>query len=481
MPRRSPRLAASAAQSELATALAALRADLKIPDGFPDGVLAEAHAAATAAPEDTVEDLRSIEFCTIDPEGSTDLDQALHLTRKPNGYLAHYAIADVPRFVTPGGEIDREARKRGQTMYAPDKRASLHPEVLSEGAASLLPDQDRQAFVWRFALDTRFEVGKVDLVRALIRSRKQWSYTGAQQALDDGTAPESLTLLLPFGQGRTALEAERGGASLDLPESQVVLTERGYAIQRRTPSPVEEANAQLSLMTGMAAARIMADAGVGILRTMPPAEQTAVDEFRHKARLLGLPWKSGIAYGDYLRRLDRKNSRALPVLQAATSLFRGAGYESFDGSAPVQPLQAAIAAPYAHTTAPLRRLVDRFVLTVCAALTSGDPVPQWARTALPELPGIMAATDQIASRLDSGALARVEAALLVDRIGQEFDAVVLSRNDKHSRIQLADPVVTASFAGVGEPGEQIRVRLLAAEIATGKIEFGEAPRNRGIT
>lgn len=471
MPRRTPRLASSAAQSELATALAALRKELGIPDGFPADVLREAEAAANAGLDDSLDDLREIDFCTIDPEGSTDLDQALHLTRHGDRYLVHYAIADVGWFVAPDGAIDSEARRRGQTMYAPDGRASLHPEVLSEGAASLLPGQDRQAFVWRFWLDAGFRVGSVDLVRALVRSRQKWSYTGAQQAVDDGSAPESLALLVPFGRGRTALEAERGGASLDLPAAEVVLTERGYAIQRRLPLPIEEANAQLSLMTGMAAAAIMMQGRVGILRTMAPAAPTAVDEFRQRAGLLGLPWNTGISYGDYLRSLDRSNPHALAVLQAATSLFRGAGYHAFDGTAPAQSIQAAIAAPYAHVTAPLRRLVDRFALTVCAALAARRPVPDWARTALPELPRIMAASDQIASRLDSGALDRVEAALLADRVGEVFDAVVLSRDEKKSRIQLAEPAVTASVPAIGEPGDQIRVRLEAAEIATGTTSF----------
>jgi exoribonuclease R len=474
MPRRSPRLAGSAAQSELSRALTGLRAELNVPDGFPADVLAEADAAARSGPDTAVEDLRAIEFCTIDPPGSNDLDQALHLTRDGDGYRVDYAIADVPWFVAPGGSIDHEARRRGQTLYAPDGRAPLHPEVLSEGAASLLPDQDRQAYVWRFRLDSRFAVGSVELVRAIVRSRRKWSYDEAQQAVDAGSAPESLTLLLPFGEGRTELEAERGGASLDLPDTEVVLTERGYAIRRREPSPIELANAQLSLMTGMAAASVMMNARVGILRTMPPAEQAAVDEFRHRARLLGLPWKSGVSYGDYLRRLDRTEPHALAVLQAATTLFRGAGYHAFDGSAPEQPMQAAIAAPYAHVTAPLRRLVDRFVLVICAAACSGRPVPDWARAALPELPKIMAASDQLAQRLDSGAMDRVEAALLDDRVGDVFEAVVLSRDDKKARIQLAEPAVTASLAAPGEPGEQIRVRLEAVQIATGTTEFSVA-------
>src|SRR4029453_11153929 len=142
MPRRRPHVAGSAAQSELAVALAELRETLELPDGFPPEVLAEAEAAASADPPPAA-DRRELEFVTIDPVGSLDLDQALHLERKPGGFLVHYAIADVPGFVHPGGAVDVEARGRGQTLYAADGRVPLHPPVLSEDRASLLPGVDR--------------------------------------------------------------------------------------------------------------------------------------------------------------------------------------------------------------------------------------------------------------------------------------------------------------------------------------------------
>src|SRR5437868_4762854 len=131
---------------------AAIRTQLQVPPDFPPDVLAAADAAARA-PKLPATDLTGIRFVTVDPPGSTDLDQALHLQRRGDGYHLDYAIADVPAFVPPGELVDVEARRRGQTLYAPDRRVPLHPPVLSEGAASLLPDQVRPAFVWRFDLD----------------------------------------------------------------------------------------------------------------------------------------------------------------------------------------------------------------------------------------------------------------------------------------------------------------------------------------
>ena len=74
---------------------------------------------------------------TIDPAGSRDLDQAFHAERRPHGFRVRYAIADVAAFVAPGGALDREAFARGVTLYLPDGRAPLYPDVLGEGAASL--------------------------------------------------------------------------------------------------------------------------------------------------------------------------------------------------------------------------------------------------------------------------------------------------------------------------------------------------------
>ncbi|GAA4180893.1 RNB domain-containing ribonuclease [Gryllotalpicola koreensis] len=474
MARRSSRLSASAAQSELAKSLAALRVQLGVPGEYPAAAEEEARQASDA-PLGSLPDLTELAFLTIDPAGSTDLDQAMHVRATDAGFEVHYAIADVPFFVTPAGALDAETRRRGQTLYAPDGRIPLHPPVISEGAGSLLPGQRRRAFVWRFSLAPDGTVTATSLTRAIVMSRRQWSYDEAQRALDDGNAPPELAPLPAIGKALIAQEAARGGASLNTPDQEVVLTPQGYGVERRVPLPIEDWNAQLSLLTGMAAARIMLDGGVGILRTMPPADDAAIAAFRARTELLGLPWVPGVEYGAYLRGLDRAQPHALAVLQAAASLFRGAGYEAFDGAPPAQPVQAALAAPYAHVTAPLRRLVDRWGLVICEALTAGNPVPEWVRASLPELPHIMNVTTSLSARLDSGAIDRVEAAVLSGRVGEEFDAVVLAQNHTKTRIQLAEPAVEASVDSIaGNPGDVVRVRLVSTSIATGALVFTPA-------
>lgn len=473
MPRRRPHVAGSAAQSELAGALAELREALDLPDGFPPEVVAEADAAAAASPPPTA-DRRDLGFATIDPAGSRDLDQALHLERRPGGYTVHYAIADVPGFVRAGGAVDLEARERGQTLYAADGRVPLHPAVLSEDRASLLPGVDRSAYLWSFDLDDAGAVQRTRLERAVVRSGAQLTYEEAQARIDDGTADASLALLREVGELRLQQERARGGASLNVPDEEIVRTaDGGYALERRRLLPVEDWNAQLSLMTGMAAAELMIAARVGILRTMPKPAADDVEAFRRQTVALGRPWPESVGYGEYLAGLPRDEPASLAILQAAGGLFRGAGYEAMDGTVPADPVQSALAAPYAHVTAPLRRLVDRWGLVVCEAIAAEREVPSWARQTLGELPSLMGASSRRAAQLDAASLARVEAAVLSDRIGEPFTATVLAMRGDTAVIQLPEPAVTASCPAVpdAKPGERLVVVLEHADIRSGTVRF----------
>ena len=450
----------------------AIRAELKVPEAFPPEVETEAKRAADA-PVLPERDETAVPFLTIDPPGSMDLDQALHIERTGDGYRVRYAIADVPAFVRAGGAVDTETRRRGQTVYAPDKRTPLHPPVLSEAAASLLAGQTRPAFVWDMTLEADGEGTDVSVYRALVRSTDRLDYEGVQKAIDDGSADERLLLLKEVGLKRIEFERRRGGASLPMPEQEVNEDDQGhYRLYFRPPLEVEDWNAQISLMTGMAAAEMMMKAKVGILRTMPAPDQNAVGRFRHASRALGVEWQKGTPYGEFLRTLDRTNPRHLALIHEATALFRGAGYTPFDGELPEQAEHAAVAAPYAHVTAPLRRLVDRFGLAICEALSSGTEVPAWAREALPSLPDVMAGSDKVANGVERACADAVEAAALEDRVGEVFDAMVVDKREKGGAVvQVQDPAVLANADGQNELGTAVKVRLTEATVATGTVRF----------
>lgn len=458
-----------------------IRAELGVPGDFPPEVLAAAERAA-AAPRLPELDRTDLELLTIDPPGSKDLDQALHIAAGPDGgFTVSYAIADVAAFVSPGDPVDLEAHRRGETFYGPDQRNPLHPPVLSEGAASLLPGEVRPALLWTVQLDAHGRTTDADVVRARVRSREQLTYEQAQDDIDHpgpgGTRP-TLALLARLGPLREQRERERGGVSLQIPEQEVVPVEGGgFDLTYRALLPVEGWNAQISLLTGMAAAHLMLYARVGVVRTMPPAAHSALRRLHAVARALGIRWPAELDYPEFVRSLDPSRPVDAAMVNACTVLFRGAGYAAFDGSVPEDPEHAALASDYSHVTAPLRRLVDRYAGEVCLALCAGTPVPAWVREALPRLPEEMARADQAAHRYERAVVDWVEACVLRPRVGEVFTGTVVEvEPEKHrGTVVVQQPAVEARVEGDGLPlGHEVRVRLASADPETGKVTFERA-------
>ena len=450
---------------------AALRAQLEVPGDFAVEVQHEAEQAARDVSQ-TRDDATDIPFVTIDPTGSTDLDQAVHIARHDAGYLVSYAIADVASFVRPGGALDAETHRRGETLYFPDARVLLHPAVLSEGAASLLPQQVRPAVLWQIMLNEDGAAVETTVRRARVRSTAQLDYTGTQQALASSTLPDALKDLATVGELRLALARERHAINLDLPEQIVTKAADGdWTIALREQLQVERYNAEISLLTGMCAAQIMLDAGIGVLRTIPEPDHGAIAALHRAASALGITWSHGAPAGDVLNAVDRRDPRQVAFIEHAAALLRGAAYTVFDGSPPAQANHSGIGAPYAHVTAPLRRLVDRYATEVCLAVRANQPVPDWVRAALPALPEEMAKADHLGHEVDRAVVDATEAWLLRDRVGQLFDAVVIDADDDAGTVVLDQPAVRARCAGHLPIGQRVRVRLIEADVDKRQVRF----------
>ncbi|XVS65425.1 RNB domain-containing ribonuclease [Actinosynnema sp. CA-299493] len=451
-----------------------IRTEFGLPDQFPADALAEARAAVSrdVGVADR-EDATGLPFVTIDPPGSKDLDQALLVQRVGSGFRVHYAIADLGAFVVPDGALDAEVRERGQTLYLPDGNVPLHPPVLSEGAASLLPGQTRPSVLWTFECGPDGEPVEVRVRRAVVRSTAQFDYEGVQAQFDAGTPHPSIEALPDFGRLRRERAVERGAVELQLPEQEIVPNGDGdWKLVVRPRADVEAWNAEVSLLTGMAAAKIMLAAKVGVLRTLPDADDGAVDVLRRSAHALGVPWPAGVTPARLLAGLDPSRPEALALFVDATRLLRGAGYTAFNGEVPSVFTHAGLASPYAHVTAPLRRLVDRFATEVCLAVTAGQDVPEWLTRALPLLPGLMGGSDALAGKVDRACLDQVEAWVLADRVGQRFEAVVLRAEGNGADVFVPEPPVMGRCTGEDLPeGERIAVRLVEADPERRKVVF----------
>ena len=468
----------SATAQEMRDGIAAIQQELKVSPTFPEAV-EKAAADAAANPRLPELDRTDIELVTIDPEGAKDLDQAMHIERdpqNPSGYVVHYAIADVAAFVSPGDAIDAEANRRGETLYGADSKIPLHPTVLSEGAASLLPDEVRPALLWTIKVDETGEGTDVDVERALVRSRAQLTYEGVQADIDAGRASELIGLLEEVGKLRLAREAARGGVSLPLPEQELVEKDGEWDVEFRRLAPVETWNAQISLLTGMAAASLMVYARVGILRTLPPADPRDVQRLHRTARALGIEWPAEQLYPDFVRSLDPSKPTHAAMIVACTRLLRGAGDVTFNGELPEQAQHAALASEYAHVTAPLRRLVDRYAGEICLSLCAGTDVPDWVVSAMHDLPDTMTESGRRAHQYENAVVDLCEAELLEDRVGETFTAVVVEVDEKDAStgdVTIQDPAIEATVSGTSDLplGEQVRVKLVRADPASRSVAF----------
>lgn len=479
--------------SPIEQAFAGLRDELGIRTQFPEEVLREAERVARER-EPTASaahaDCTGIHFVTIDPPGSRDLDQAVHAERTGDGYRVRYAIADVAFWVDRGGAIEREAWLRGVTFYAPDRRTPLYPPALCEDAASLLPDQVRPAVLFDLELDVRADLLRWTVRRAQVRSRAQLTYAQFLEHVEQGAASpltgngwaDTLTVLGEIGAKRVAREVERGGASLPVRDQHVqrqAAVALGYEIRYEDPNAAEEWNAQISLLTGHAAATRMLHSGVGLLRTMAPFRDEEVARFRRIARGLGFEWPKDRSYAAFLHAVDPVHPHTAALVRQARRVMHGASYEFFLGSPPEQPLHAALAFAYAHVTAPLRRLADRYVLDLLVALAAGATPGEGETETLARLPAVMDEAGRKESRLERGVVDMAEAWTLRDRVGEHFTAMVIDAGKERVEVQIESPPVrtTADWPStqpLPELGSTILVRLEDVNAVAGTIRLGPA-------
>ncbi|MTE16133.1 RNB domain-containing ribonuclease [Nocardia aurantiaca] len=463
----------------------AVRTEFGLASDYPSEAVSEARDAVDAFAGARA-DRREIPLVTIDPPGSMDLDQALCLERTRNGgFLLHYAIADVAAVVAPGGPLARESLARGQTFYFPDGTVPLHPRVLSEDRASLLPEVDRPAALWTIECDAHAEAVRYSVARALVRSRARLDYQSVQADADAGRLHPSIAALPDFGRLRIEAGIRRGAITLRLPAQTVIrdgeqtgIDHWQLAVEPRTAA--DDWNEQVSLLTGMCAARIMLDANnpngsghVGVLRTMPAPAASAIESMRRTAAVVGVPWSRDESAGRMLATLDCNTPAGLVLMSEATGLLRGASYTILNGQAPETLRHSAIGAPYAHVTAPLRRLADRYVTEICLARCARTEVPHWVRDDLTAVADTMRRSDALAGKVERACVELTEATVLSPRLGTDFAAVVLraTNGTRPAEIFIADPPVLAKCTGALPEGGTVQVRLAEADPATRTVMF----------
>lgn len=450
----------------LATGLAKIRSEFHVPVGFPADVMALAQSAAKRVPDQHA-DRTTMPFVTLDPATSTDLDQAFSIEASGSDLLLHYAIADVAWFVEDGDAVDIEAWARGETLYLPDGKAGLYPPVIAEGAASLLPSGPRPAVIFTVWIAEDGAVKLDGAERAIIQSRAKLAYDSVQ-------ASDVPTGFAEIARRMAAAEERRGASRVDPPEQEVEqLADGRFQLAFRPLLQSEQDNAALSLAANMAIADAMLAHRTGLFRVMAPPDASKVQRLRNAAQALGLSWPASTSLPDYQRTLDPTNKQQAALMLEIRRAGSGASYQPYEEG--VVPWHEAMAATYAHATAPLRRLADRYVVRCTLAIANGQPVPQTVTDAFARLPKIMGRADARASQINHAAIDLAEAVMLKGREGETFKAVVTDVTDQRVRVQLSDMPVVANVKAPGSgQGDGVTLRLVSADPDQRSVVFAPA-------
>jgi len=490
-----------------------------IPDRFPEAVLAEAEAAKE--PElKRREDLRHLPLVTIDPSDARDHDDAVWAEADPNpanrgGWVVIVAIADVASYVRPGSALDKEARKRGNSVYFPDRVVPMLPERISNDLCSLIENEPRPCLAVRMVFDK--DGGKLGhrFFRALMRSAASLTYEQAQSAidgrLDEVTGPLLDPLLRPLWGAYASLvlaRTERGPLNLDLPERKILLDDKGRV--RGVASP-PRLDAHRLIEEFMIAANVAAAETLEAKRS-PLIYRVHDSPSKEKLASLGeflstigikLPKSGTLKPAQFNRILAETRATPTAELVGEVILRSQAQAEYSPGNFGHFGLNLR---KYAHFTSPIRRYADLIVhRALVRALGVGtDGLTDAEMGELEEIARNISDTERRAMAAERETADRLIAAYLADRIGAKFQARVsgLVRTGLFVRLieTGADGFVPASSIGheyffhdevrqalVGEDtglayrlGDPVEVRLVEAIPSAGALRFEMLSEGRSI-
>jgi len=460
---------AQAAQKALSAGFEAIVSQYKLPGSFPPDVQATAEKAASAKGQDgkpawapNRRDVTDLAFVTLDPASSTDLDQAFTIERDGEDLVLYYALADVGAFVPEGGVVEREAWQRGLTIYGLAEKISLYPKGISQSAASLLPDGPRPAMLAIVATRPNGTVKLRSVERAICSSRAKLAY--------DKVDLSSLPHVEDFAKRMWADEVARGAFRVDFPQQEVIVDATapgGVRLELRAREESEIVNSALSLAVNMAIGSLFRDSHTGLFRVMDDPEPRALAMLRRVAHALAIPWSSAETLRDLQQRMDPTNRVHQQFLIDARRAGGRASYAVY--SATKMPWHSAIAATYAHATAPMRRLADRYVLDLACLLANGESVPQSLNDKIAQLPRVMERCEGRSSNVDRAVIDLLEAVSLQHRVGEILEAEVVDA--VNGVVQTFDSAIRARASKLPKVanGARVRVRIDVADPASRRV------------
>jgi len=490
-----------------------------IPDTFPEAALAEAEAAKEPDLKRR-EDFRQLPLITIDPSDARDHDDAVWAEADSDpsnrgGWVVIVAIADVCSYVRPGSSLDKEARKRGNSVYFPDRVVPMLPERISNDLCSLKEDQPRGCLAVRMVFDKDGRKLKHRFFRALMRSAAGLTYEQAQAAIDgrpdEVTTPLLDAVLRPLWGAYASLvisRTERAPLDLDLPERKILLDDQGRVRTVVTPPRLDAHRLIEEFMIAAnvsAAETLEAKRSPLIYRVHDAPSKEKLSSLGEFLATIGLKLpKSGTLKPAHFNRI-LADTRATPTaeLVGEVVLRSQAQAEYSDDNLGHFGLNLR---RYAHFTSPIRRYADLIVhRALVRALGFGnDGLTDIEMEQLEQIAQAISDTERRAMAAERETADRLIAAYLADRIGARFQARVsgLVRTGLFVRLVEtgADGFVPASSIGreyfyhdearhalVGEDTglayhlvDPVEVRLVEAIPTAGALRFEMLSEGRSV-
>jgi ribonuclease R len=482
-----------------------------IPHVFAEETLREAETAAQLElSEDHREDLRTVPIVAIDPADARDHDDAIWAEPDgQGGFNAIVAIADVSFYVRPGGALDREARKRGNSVYFPDRVVPMLPEVLSADVCSLREGEDRAAMVCHLHVDAEGAVTKTRFTRAIVRIHHNIAYEDAQAAIDDRSSPQHLKDLWDCWRLLEKARHARDPLELELPERRVQLDEQGQIarIEVRERFDAHRVVEDFMIAANVAAAKALE------AKTAPVVYRIHEPPAREKL----------LALRDYLATFGRK----LALGQVITpSLFNRMLKDVSDEGEKAQVMEAVLRSQmqayygpqnaghfglalgsYAHFTSPIRRYSDLLVhRALVDAYKLEQPKPKLDlpdatglsdrdRSNLQQISDAISQTERRAMEAERDTIDRYVAAWLSSRVGEIFDTritgvqafgffatisglggdglvPVSTLGREHFRFEEAAQALVGEDSGTRYAmGDTLKLKLAEANPLTGSLKF----------
>ena len=406
-----------------------------IPDQFPDVVIAESEAAKPVTLKGR-EDLRDLPLVTIDPVDARDRDDAVYATvddepGNPGGFVVWVAIADVAHYVRPGTALDREAKKRGNSSYFPDRVVPMLPDVLSGDLCSLHEHVDRACLAVRMRLDAGGAKIGHRFVRGVMRSKASLNYEQVQAAVD-GT-PDAVTepllepvlrpLYLAYEATKVA-RAVRQPLDLDLPERKIILSDTGEvtSVAFKERMDAHRLIEEFMILANVAAAEELVKRKTPLLfRVHEEPSPEKLDALREVAMASGFVLAKGqVLQTSHLNRLlaaaagsDFAELMNISTLRSMTQAYYAPQNFGHFGLALIN---------YAHFTSPIRRYSDLIVhrALIAAHGWGADGLGPEEIEGLEETGKHISDTERRSMAAERDTTDRYLAAFLAERVGNEF-------------------------------------------------------------